>query len=515
MRLPPAARAEANASSAAASSSSSFSEAAGERHADRHADPQLAGRGLDRARSEQPPQRVGKGGRAGLVGVGQDRQEAIAPHAAKRVGAPHPQAQSERNLLQHLVAEVQSVVAVDRREAVEVEEHDGHRVLVALRLGRLDPQALQDGAASRDAGQPVDAGQLRQLHPLQLDGPARLHQLLDRAAQLARKARRLLGLGEAPKVLRRVAGSWCHFGGDGAGRSSDPGPRVARVSQRAPGHGHEADDRLDAARACRGQGRQSRSCQAGGEQRARDDAGRRQGRRQAEQPGPGVAGLREQHRRSQGGLDEDEEEDPPQRGAGRGYRQGLAAELRGQEQDAGDDRRRANPAVREPGSARLHRPQRAHRQARRQAAEGRGPQPGRPVGAPHAALQAGKHGPGDEQCRGAAEGRKQPPQALLRGEQWREEAQQCDGRRCQRDGGETARQRDGVGARDGLGGREAGGPEVSVQGHPGWCEGAPRVLDRSRGRAIVRTGARRAAGLCSGHAGAARHVPRPLPGIDR
>ena len=153
---------------------------------------QLAGGGGDRARDEARADGIGEDGGAALVGVRQDGQEAVAAHAAEGVGDSHPQSEAQRQLAQHIVPGRQAVIVVQLGEAVHVDQHDRHRMGAATGLGDLDREALQHDPPGGDGGQRVVAGGAQELLALQIDGAARLHQLLDGAAQLPREAQGLV-----------------------------------------------------------------------------------------------------------------------------------------------------------------------------------------------------------------------------------------------------------------------------------------------------------------------------------
>ena len=129
------------------------------------------GRGLevaepDRDRRAQPvaQRRLGHGAPR-AVGAQQGLM-AIALHEDDAVGVgAHPRddvlvadgaAQEGADLDQHLVGGVQAGAIVERAEAVDVDEGDGQRAVVALGAGDLLGQALAEDAVVGQAGERVD-----------------------------------------------------------------------------------------------------------------------------------------------------------------------------------------------------------------------------------------------------------------------------------------------------------------------------------------------------------------------
>ncbi len=85
----------------------------------------------------------------------QDEHELLAAVASEGVTGPHGAADEARHLAQHGVAGVVPVDVVDRLEAVDVDERDAERLVVARRALDLRMQRGEQGLAVRDAGEAV------------------------------------------------------------------------------------------------------------------------------------------------------------------------------------------------------------------------------------------------------------------------------------------------------------------------------------------------------------------------
>ncbi len=91
-------------------------------------------------------------------GLGQDQHELLAPVATERVADAHPVGHEVGELAQHGVAGVVPVGVVDRLEAIDVDEGDAERLVMADRSLDLGAEHREQGLAVRDAGQPVMGG---------------------------------------------------------------------------------------------------------------------------------------------------------------------------------------------------------------------------------------------------------------------------------------------------------------------------------------------------------------------
>ncbi len=117
---------------------------------------------------------LGERGRTALVGVRQDCQQPVAAGSPDRIGRSDTEPDAQGDLSKHGITAGDAVHAVDLAEVIDVEENDGHRMLVAAGLGDLDPQPIEDRAAAGDAGERIDRGRALDLGALQLDRAARL-----------------------------------------------------------------------------------------------------------------------------------------------------------------------------------------------------------------------------------------------------------------------------------------------------------------------------------------------------
>ena len=107
--------------------------------------------------------RIGEGGGAGRVGVGHDRDEAVAAGAPEGIGLSNAEPEAEGDLAQDGVGAGVAVEPIELSEAVDVDQRDGQGMAVAASLSDLDAEALHDRAAARDAGERVDRRRALQL----------------------------------------------------------------------------------------------------------------------------------------------------------------------------------------------------------------------------------------------------------------------------------------------------------------------------------------------------------------
>jgi hypothetical protein len=93
-----------------------------------------------------------------LAVFGDDDDEFVARQARHGVGVAQGRAQARRHRHQEHVAGLVAHAVVDELEAVEVDQHDPHRVAAAVRIGHGLAEAVLQQRAVRQAGQRVVLG---------------------------------------------------------------------------------------------------------------------------------------------------------------------------------------------------------------------------------------------------------------------------------------------------------------------------------------------------------------------
>ena len=139
------------------------------------------------------------------VHVGEDQRELVAADARHHVGGPERVAELLGHRTQRLVAEPVAVGVVHLLEAVEVEQHERHLALRALRALDLHLERAVEEAAVAHAGERVRGRLLRELGEgrRQLAAGARHVGELSRASE--RSVGGLLGTAAAAQTLERSA----------------------------------------------------------------------------------------------------------------------------------------------------------------------------------------------------------------------------------------------------------------------------------------------------------------------
>ena len=92
---------------------------------------------------------------AGLAEVLDERDEFVAAETGDGVAFPQAHSQARRSLLQQPVAERVAERIVDELEAIEIEEQQGHRLAVALRVVERVGEALVEHVAVGQSRQSV------------------------------------------------------------------------------------------------------------------------------------------------------------------------------------------------------------------------------------------------------------------------------------------------------------------------------------------------------------------------
>ena len=101
---------------------------------------------------------LGKIERGVQLGVRQEQGELIPAVAADEIPFPHPLLEPATHLGQHAIARLVAVRIVDPFEAVQVDQHQGERLALALTVGDRQVQLFVQRFAIGHGGQPVGSG---------------------------------------------------------------------------------------------------------------------------------------------------------------------------------------------------------------------------------------------------------------------------------------------------------------------------------------------------------------------
>ena len=99
---------------------------------------------------------VGEEQRLVAIALDEDHAELVGAHAREDVLLAQRGAQEPADLGEHGVGRLEAGAVAELAEAVDVDERDGERAVVALRARDLLGQALAEGAVVGQAGQRVD-----------------------------------------------------------------------------------------------------------------------------------------------------------------------------------------------------------------------------------------------------------------------------------------------------------------------------------------------------------------------